>query len=175
MIEGTQQPTRDAARLSPEDLTASFELFYEAEHDGLFAALYLITRNPHEAEELMHDAFLKVWERWERVRDTDRPAGYLYRTALNAFRARYRRAAIAQRLLGWVYKRDPLEDVESRDEIDRALAALTVRQRAAVILTELLDYTSEEAGQILGVRPGTVRVLAQHGRETLRQTMEKRS
>jgi RNA polymerase sigma factor (sigma-70 family) len=174
-VERTHQPLRDAARPAADDLTASFELFDEAEHDGLFAALYLITRNPHEAEELMHDAFLKVWERWGRVRDMDRPTGYLYRTALNAFRTRCRRAAIARRLLGRAWKRDPLEDVEARDEVDRALAALTVRQRAAVILTELLGYTSEEAGRFLGVRPGTVRVLAQHGRDALRKTMENPS
>lgn len=171
MIEGMQQTAHEAARSGAEDLAASFELFYETERDGLFAALYLITRNPHEAEELMHDAFLKVWERWERVRDMDRPAGYLYRTAMNAFRGRYRRTAIARRFFGWAYQRDPLADVEGRDELDRALAALTVRQRAAVILTELLGYTSEEAGHLLGVRAGTVRVLAQHGRDTLRKTM----
>jgi RNA polymerase sigma factor (sigma-70 family) len=175
MVERARQPTLGARRLATEDIAASFEIFYEAEHDGLFAALHLITRNSHEAEELMHEAFLKLWERWERVREMGSPTGYLYRTAMNAFRARHRRAAMSRRLLGWAYKRDPLEEVESRDALDRALAALTVRQRAAVILTELLDYTSEEAGRLLGVRPGTVRVLAQHGRDTLRNTMEKPS
>jgi len=168
--------TRDAqdqevTRLDVEGHIASFELFYRSERDGLFANLYLMTRDPHEAEELMHDAFLKVWERWGRVRHMDRPAGYLHRTAFNAFRTRYRRAAVAQRVLGRASKRDPLEDVEGRDRVDRALAALTVRQRAAVILTELLDYSSEEAGRLLGVRPGTVRGLAHHGRVALRKTM----
>jgi RNA polymerase sigma-70 factor (ECF subfamily) len=161
----------DVTRPEVEDHTASFELFYRSERDGLFANLYLITRDPHEAEELMHEAFLKVWERWGRVRDMDRPAGYLYRTAINGFRTRYRRTMIAKRALGWTSERDPLEDVEGRDRVDRALAALTVRQRAAVILTELLDYTSEEAGRLLGVRPGTVRGLAHHGRVALRKTM----
>ncbi|MCD6023038.1 MAG: putative polymerase ECF-subfamily sigma factor [Actinomycetia bacterium] len=154
-----------------EDHTASFGLFYRSERDGLFASLCLITRDPHEAEELMHDAFLKVWERWGRVRDMDRPAGYLYRTAINAFRTRYRRTMIAKRVLERTSERDLLDDVEGRDRLDRALAALTVRQRAAVILTELLDYTSEEAGRLLGVRPGTVRGLAHHGRVALRKTM----
>ena len=161
----------DVTRPEADDHTASFELFYESERDGLFANLYLMTRDPHEAEELMHDAFLKVWERWGRVRHMDRPAGYLYRIALNAFRTRYRRAAIARRVRVWTSQRDPLEDVEGRDRVDRALAALSVRQRAAVILTELLDYTSVEAGRVLGVRPGTVRVLAHHGRDALRKTM----
>jgi RNA polymerase sigma factor (sigma-70 family) len=161
----------DVDRPEVEDHTASFERFYQSERDGLFANLSLITRDPHEAEELMHDAFLRVWERWNRVRHMDRPTGYLHQTALNLFRTRYRRAAIAQRVLGMTSKRDPLEDVEGRDRVDRALAALTVRQRTAVILTELLDYTSEEAGRVLGVRPGTVRVLAHRGRDALRKTM----
>lgn len=160
---------RDVAPLLPEDLTTSFERFYRSERDGLFASLCLTTRDPHEAEELMHDAFLKVWERWGRVRDMDRPAGYLYRTAINTFKTRYRRAAIANRVLGSASTRDPLEDVEGRDWVDRALATLTDRQRAAVILVELLQYTSEEAGRLLGVRPGTVRGLACHGRVALRR------
>jgi RNA polymerase sigma-70 factor (ECF subfamily) len=161
----------DVTRPEAEDHTASFELFYRSQRDGLFASLCLITRDPNEAEELTHDAFLKVWERWGRVRDMDRPAGYLYRTAINAFRTRYRRTMIAKRVLASTSERDPLEDVEGRDRVDRALAALTVRQRSAVILTELLDYTSEEAGRLLGVRPGTVRGLAHHGRVALRKTM----
>jgi RNA polymerase sigma-70 factor (ECF subfamily) len=163
--------THDVTRPEVEDHAASFELFYQSERDGLFGNLSLITRDPHEAEELMHDAFLKVWERWSRVRHMDRPAGYLHQTALNAFRTRYRRAAIAQRVIDWASNRDPLEDVEGRDRVDRALAALTVRQREAVILTDLLDYSSEEAGRLLGVRPGTVRGLAHHGRVALRKTM----
>jgi RNA polymerase sigma factor (sigma-70 family) len=162
---------RDVPRSLGEDHTSSFEHFYRSERDALFASLCLTTRDPHEAEELMHDAFLKVWERWGRVRDMDRPAGYLYRTAINAFRTRYRRTMIAKRVLGLTSERDPLEDVEGRDRVDRALAALTVRQRAAVILTDLLDYTSEEAGRHLGVRPATVRGLAHHGRVALRKTM----
>lgn len=161
----------DVTRPEVEDHAASFERFYRSERDGLFANLDLITRDRHEAEELMHDAFLKVWEHWDRVRYMDHPAGYLHRTALNASRTRYRRAAIAKRMRGWTSKRDPLEDVEGRDRVDRALAALTVRQRAAVILTELLDYTSVEAGLVLGVDPGTVRVLAHRGRDALRKTM----
>jgi RNA polymerase sigma factor (sigma-70 family) len=171
MTESTQRSPHDVTRLEREDHTTSFELFYQSERDGVFAALYLITRNSHEAEELMHDAFLKVWERWGRVRDMDRPAGYLYRTAINDSRKRYRRAAIAKRVLGLASTRDPLEDVEGRDWVNRALATLTVRQRAAVILIELLDYSSEEAGRLLGVRPGTVRGLACHGRNALRKTM----
>ena len=57
-----------------------------------------MTGNRAEAEELMQDAFLSVWERWDRVSGMDDPIGYLYRTAMNLFRKRYRRAMLAVRL-----------------------------------------------------------------------------
>jgi DNA-directed RNA polymerase specialized sigma24 family protein len=40
-----------------------------------------------------------------------------------------------------------------------------------VVLTVILDFTSEEAGDLLGVRPSTVRVLAGRGRAQLKATM----
>jgi DNA-directed RNA polymerase specialized sigma24 family protein len=58
--EGGVQQTIDAG---PPD----FESFFRAEHARLFRAMYLVTRNSHDAEELMQDAFLNVWERWDRV------------------------------------------------------------------------------------------------------------
>jgi hypothetical protein len=50
-----------------------FEAFYEAEARTLFQRLWLVTGNRAEAEELMQDAFLSVWERWERVGAMDDP------------------------------------------------------------------------------------------------------
>ena len=52
-----------------------------------------MTGNRAEAEEIMQDAFLKLWERWDRVREIDDQTGYLYRTPMNVFRRRYQRAA----------------------------------------------------------------------------------
>jgi DNA-directed RNA polymerase specialized sigma24 family protein len=50
------------------DLEASrtFEAFYEAEAKILFRRLWLVTGDRAEAEELMQDAFLVVWQRWDR-------------------------------------------------------------------------------------------------------------
>ena len=72
-----------------------FAVFFEQEHERLFRALWLLTRNRQEAEEVMQDAFLRLWERWERVNGGPDPVGYLYRTAMNVWRSRLRRAAVA--------------------------------------------------------------------------------
>jgi RNA polymerase sigma-70 factor, ECF subfamily len=148
----------------PQDAPAGrdFETFFEDQHGDLYAALWLVTRNRHEeAEEITQDAFLRVWERWGRVAGLDDPTGYLYRTAMNTFRNRRRRAAVALRKTVRLQPPDDaLARVEEREAIVRALAPLTARQRAAVVLTDILGYTSEEAAGLLGIRPSTVRVLA---------------
>src|SRR5438874_4757820 len=74
-----------------------FEEFFRAEHVRLLRALFLVTGSAHEAEDLMQEAFVKVWERWDRVKKMADPTGYLYRTAMNAFRSRVRRAATGAR------------------------------------------------------------------------------
>jgi RNA polymerase sigma-70 factor (ECF subfamily) len=153
--------------------SSSFEGFFEAEHTRLLRALYVATGNRQEAEELMQDSFLAVWERWDRVRGMEDPTGYLYRTAMNRFRSRARRVArSARRALGRGDVGDEFAAADERDALARALAALPGRQRAAIVLTELLGYGSAEAGRILGVKDVTVRSLASQARASLRAALE---
>ena len=121
----------------------------------------------------MQDAFLKVWERWDRVGTMDDPVGYLYRTAMNLFRKRYRRAALAvRRSIGLMPSGDDFADADDRETVRRVLATLPPRQRAALVLTEMLGFSSAEAGRALGVRASTVRSLSHQGRESFREAME---
>jgi DNA-directed RNA polymerase specialized sigma24 family protein len=89
-----------------------------AQHARLYGALCLIIRDRGEAEDVMQEAFLKVWERWNRVQEMENPAGYLYRTALNLHRKRRRRASVAiRRAVGLDTSRDSFADVETRDAV----------------------------------------------------------
>ena len=72
---------------------ARFDTFFVEEHERLFKAFYFVTGNRQDAEELMQDAFLKLWERWGEIDRIDDPTAYLFRVALNGFRMRRRRAA----------------------------------------------------------------------------------
>src|ERR1051325_210285 len=151
----------------------SFEGFFEEQRDRLFGALCLITGDRFEAEEVAQDAFLAVWERWDRVRSMDSPAGYLYRTAMNGYRKGRRRAALALRRAVRVAPReDAFAAAEAHEVVRAALASLTERRRAALVLTELLGFNSEEAGQCMGIRAVTVRVLASQGRAALTRAAE---
>jgi RNA polymerase sigma factor (sigma-70 family) len=151
----------------------SFDAFFQEEAGPLFRRMCLVTGDRQEAEEVLQDAFLAVLERWDRIQSMDDPVGYLYRTAFNRWRRLSRRAARQLRELARTIDRiDAFANVDDKDAIDRALHALTPRQRAAIVLTEVLGYSSAEAARIMGVRDVSVRALASHGRGTLRRMLE---
>ncbi len=150
---------------------ARFDSFFAEEHERLFKALYFVTGNRADAEELMQDAFLKLWERWDEIGRIDDPTGYLFRVALNGFRMRRRRAANAiRKVIPIPENRDAFLDAEMRTDVRQLLLEVTPRQRAALLLVDLFGYPSEQAARILGVRPSTVRALATKGRRALRMT-----
>lgn len=150
---------------------ARFDAFVEEEHERLYKALYFVTGSREDAEDLAQEAFLRLWERWDRIDEIDDPTGYLFRVALNGFRMRRRRAAVAlRRRAPEAESRDEFVDAEMRADVRRLLLHLTPRQRAALLLVDLLGYRSEQAARILRVRPSTVRNLASQGRRALKET-----
>jgi RNA polymerase sigma-70 factor (ECF subfamily) len=160
----------DAPEMSV-DPPASFEEFFHLERDRLFRVMFVITKNRHEAEDLSQDAFARVWERWDSVGAMENPAGYLHRTAMNLFRNRYRRALLAARRgVGITKQEDAFEVVDDRHVAMQALSSLAPRQRAAIVLTEVLQYTAEEAGSMLGIRAATVRALHFQARSALKNS-----
>src|SRR5688572_140572 len=106
----------------------TFEAFFTEERHRLLRALYVVTRNAQEAEEIMQDSFLDVWERWDRVSAMDSPVGYLFRTAMNRQRSGIRRAVrAARRVIRTAEGGDEFARAEERDVLARALTRLPSR------------------------------------------------
>jgi RNA polymerase sigma-70 factor, ECF subfamily len=163
LVAGSEPP---AAALAE---TASFEVFVTDSQTRLFGSLCLMTGSRHEAEEIAQEAYVRVLERWDHVQRLDDPTGYLFVTALNVFRKRLRRAGIAvRRSIGMAPSQDAFGAVEDRAVVLGALAQLPPDQRAALVVTALLGYSSEEAGRMLGARPSTIRARATRARTALR-------
>jgi RNA polymerase sigma-70 factor (ECF subfamily) len=149
----------------------SFEEFYESNFRRVFTGLCLVTGDRHEAEEITQESFLRVFEHWDRVGALEDPTGYVFRVAMNVFRSRYRRAALAlRRALSLVPDQtDDLGAVETHDEVIRLLRTLTAPQRAAVVLTAILDFKAEDAGRMLGIRTSSVRSLTTRARAEMKR------
>jgi RNA polymerase sigma factor (sigma-70 family) len=166
------RPTWKAPAEAMDTEPATFESFFEEQRERLLRILSIITGSRAEAEDLAQEAFTRVFERWETVAAMEDPAGYLHRTAMNLFRNQYRRARVALARTVGLAEQDVFKPVEDRDAAARALGSLTPRQRAALVLTEALGYSGEEAGRLLGIKASTVWALTHQARAALRGTVE---
>jgi RNA polymerase sigma-70 factor (ECF subfamily) len=164
--------------ISPQELaTLDFATFFEREHVRLGRAVYLLTADAAEAEELIQEAMARAFERWDHVSRMSEPAGYVYRIASNLHRHRIRRGRRLIRLMQGGMRQpqqpqeDPAEAAEHVADVWAALATLTRQQRDAVILVEFMGYDAETAGRVLGIESVSVRVRLHRARAKLRERL----
>ena len=116
-------------------------------------------------EEATRDALAYAWENWDRVSQMDNAVGFLFRVGQSRSR-RYRRKHFA--LPEVTSARIP--DVEPA--LPAALASLSERQRAALLLTHVEGMTERETADAMGISRATVRRHAQRGLNKLRDYLE---
>jgi RNA polymerase sigma factor (sigma-70 family) len=166
------------ARLSPGAVAAVTALY--AEHAlGLVRLAVVITGDRGAAEDIVQDAFLGLYRRWDSLADTAAPLGYLRVSVVTGCRSVLRRrsrlwigptadfaeaAGEADGNVGYGGGTGLAESAEARamlgDEqrtVAAALRKLPRRQREAVVLRYYLDLSEEETAQAMGVSRGTVK------------------
>ena len=143
-----------------------------AEHVGRAVALAtLLTGDRYLAEDIGHDAFLKVAGRFGDLRDPQAFGAYLRRTVLNMCRARGRRlgrerAALAQRTAEEIVHPD--RTAEHRDELWPAIRRLPHRQRAALVLRYWEDLSEEQIAATMRCSRRAVNALLSRAMAALR-------
>lgn len=150
-----------------------FEEFFQAEYGGLVRALYMLTADLSEAEELAQETMARVYERWDRVQTMESPGGYVYRVAVNLNRHRLRHLAVRARRLLAMRVHGESSQPETRTEITEAIASLPAGQRQAFMLVEWLGMSAEEAAQVLGIAPSSVRARTHRARAALRARLRE--
>ena len=152
----------------------TFEDFFHANYERLLRAMYLATGNRHEAEDLAQDSMARVLERWDHVRQTEDPVGYVFRVALNRRRSLLRRLAVAMRRTPATdpdRSTAPMSAVDDRDAIRRALDSLPAGQRDVLILCDWLDMSDEEVAQAMRISRGAARTRLHRARAAMRERL----
>jgi RNA polymerase sigma factor (sigma-70 family) len=149
-----------------------FAEFCRAVAPVLRRALVAQVRDADLAEDLTHDALVRVAERWERVRAMERPDLYALRVGVNLATSWWRRVAARDRALtradagadrAW---HDP--DGASSVAVRAAVAELPARQREAVALRFGADLAVADVATVMGCSEGTVKTLTHRALARLR-------
>jgi RNA polymerase sigma-70 factor (sigma-E family) len=154
-----------------------FNEFVATGVEPLLRTAHLITWDTGEAEDLVQECLFKVARRWPRVRRMEQPLAYARRILINLAiddaRGRTRRRGELECDLATADEpaQQDLVDLETRDELLDALAGLTQRQRAVLVLRYFNDLTETQAAEALGCSPGTVKSNTSRGLARLREVL----
>ena len=153
----------------------SFAAVFNAHHREAVRLAYLLVSDATEAEDIVAEAFTKVYPQWRKgqVREV---GPYLRRAVANQANSKLRRRYLerreAQRQVGddrGVRRVD--EGAADRDQVWQALDQLPNRQRQAVVLRYFEDLPEHETAEVLGCSVGTVKSAVSRGLSRLEREL----
>ena len=169
-----------AAWTSEEVARASFvERLYHQEAVSLVRLARLFTDDRTGAEDIVQEAFIRLYHAAGRIQDTEKSAAYLRSIVLNLARDHNRRGLLSLRHQdSMIDSRTPEtpEDrvvrTESQTEVIDALNRLSPRQRDCLILRFYMDLTEKQIASTLSISPNSVKTHCQRGMAILSGLLE---
>lgn len=146
-------------------VTGTFEAVYRAEHARMVRLARMMVGSASVAEELTHDAFVRLHGAWDRV---ENPGGFLRTTLVNLCRTWLGRSARVEVRDIVADEFDPALEPEI-DEMWSAVCRLPDRYRIVLALRFYDDMAEADIAAVLGVRVGTVRSQIHRGLAKLRE------
>jgi RNA polymerase sigma factor (sigma-70 family) len=141
------------------DPVTEFPVLYEQEYRNVYRTVRAIVLDAGDAEDLTQESFARAYRARQKYQPAAPPGAWLHRIAVNTAISHVRRKKLAKFLpikveLGSEDRE--LARAEARGTIEEALAGLSPKLRAAVVLQYFQDLSREDIAQILGVPAGTV-------------------
>jgi RNA polymerase sigma-70 factor (ECF subfamily) len=154
------------------------EVLFGKYHNEIYAYLLRMLREPELAADLTQDAFVKAYRNYETLEKPENARAWLYQIAHRVALDEIRRRKII-RFFPWSGESPGsapsaehlVMDAHLSADMQRALARIPERQRAALLLAELHDLTGLELAAALGVSHVAARALLTRARESLRQAL----
>ncbi|MBI5958276.1 MAG: RNA polymerase sigma factor [Chloroflexi bacterium] len=167
-------------RLQKADLD-SLGILFERYRARVYRTALAIVRDPEAAEDILQDCFLKVYANAQRI-DAERPlAPWLYRVTVNLSytwlaRGKNRRTSIdnVSDHLASPMRQAPdqvTEETELRQNVRKAISALSLDQRVVIVLYYLNSLSLQEIAEVLDLPIGTVKSRLYYARENLRAVL----
>ena len=160
----------------PGPVRADLAAAYREHYRSLVRLASLLVDDVGRCEEIVQDAFVKVWRRPPVLTGDDRLPAYLRSAVLNGARSHLRRRGVERRHLRAVGlaaaapEHGPLTGDD--DRVLAALRSLPDRQREVLALRYYLDLSEAEIAATLGISAGSVKTHAHRGLATLAERLE---
>ncbi|MDX6227616.1 MAG: hypothetical protein QOI76_1006 [Frankiales bacterium] len=150
-----------------------FRDFVVARSPALARTAYLLTGDRQLAEDLVQEALTRVASRWSKVAAGGDPEPYvrrvLYTCAVDGWRRRRPREVLRAAPSERAGVTDDAEAVTQRLALQAAMAKLTAKQRAVLVLRFFEDRTEAQTAAVLGCSVNTVKSQTRHALRRLQE------
>lgn len=146
-----------------------FEDFVAARRSALLRTAYLLTGNHHDAEDLVQATLLRVVPKWSAI--AHHPEPYVRKVLVRESVTRWRGRRWRERSTSHLPEASSSEPSSDRMALREALATLSPRQRAVLVLRYYDDLTEPATAEVLGISVGTVKSHARDGLARLRELL----
>jgi RNA polymerase sigma-70 factor (ECF subfamily) len=192
----TELETTLIERLRARD-TAALETLMQQHAGRVYRVAFGITRNPSDADEVVQDVFLALFNKIDSFEGRAALGSWLYRVATNTalIKCRGKRAQLEVKLedhlptflpdghragersfllADWSQNpEDRLLSAETRTILERALQALPEHYRAVLILRDVEELSNEEVAEVTGESVATVKSRLHRARMALREILTR--
>ncbi|CAN5873629.1 SigE family RNA polymerase sigma factor [soil metagenome] len=156
---------------SEELARASFvEKLYHQEAVSLVRLARIFTDDRTGAEDIVQEAFIRLYHSADRIKDPEKSAAYLRSIVLNLARDHNRRGLLSLRHQDSMSDRstpeapeDSVIRAESQSEVIEALNDLSPRQRDCLVLRYYMDLTETQIATTLAISPNSVKTHCRRG------------
>lgn len=147
---------------------AEFTDLYEKHFSELAAQVCAYLGDATEAQDLVQEAFLRAWQRWDKVGGYEEPVAWVRRVAWNLATSRHRRNQVARKFLQ-KSSAPELAPAASPDHVAlvAALKQVPAKRRQALVMHYMADMTVNAIAAATGAKEGTVKSWLHRGRKEL--------
>jgi RNA polymerase sigma-70 factor (ECF subfamily) len=147
----------------------AFEQVYRSSYSTLVGQLFLLTTNRAEAEDVVQEAFARLWGNWRELRGYDNHEAWVRRVAMNLAISRWRRHS---RQASYQEPAVPASgQISSLADLTLALRGVSVKHRQALLLHYVIGLSVAEVALEMSAKPGTVKSWLSRGRAELERQL----
>src|SRR5438067_8610669 len=157
--QGGARQTTGVPDVEPLDPKTQFRQLYAREFHSVYRSIRAVVLDSAAAEDLTQETFVRAYRARHRYTPTAPPGAWLRRIGINLAISHLRRQKLARFLPARLYMppdRRDYDRAEARDVVEKAMAELSPKLRAAIVLHYYDGLTREEHADVLGVPAGTV-------------------
>ncbi len=149
----------------------AFSTIYEETKKFIFNVVYKMVLNREEAEDLMHDIYIKIYENRAKFNHVFEIKTWIYRVAVNYVLNHQKRKKwlfLKQFDIAFFYNNQaPMEEANEEGRAMKLLEKLPDKYKMPIILKDIEELSYERIAEVLNIKIGTVRSRLNRGRSKL--------